>query len=53
MTLGDIDWVSVTGMIVLAVVLLPITRSGFAVSRAEGGVLLLAYLAYVGWLLAA
>ncbi|TVR50341.1 MAG: sodium:calcium antiporter [Puniceicoccaceae bacterium] len=37
-------------MIALALVLLPVLRTGFVISRFEGAFLLLAYLAYLGWL---
>ncbi len=53
LTLGSIDWVSVCSMLVTALVLLPIARTGFVVSRVEGGLLLLLYVGYTAWLLIA
>jgi cation:H+ antiporter len=38
-------------MLVLTVVLLPLMRSGFRVSRVEGGVLVAGYVAYTAYLL--
>ena len=49
---GNIDWGSIFSMILLAVVLLPIARTGFVVSRMEGSLLALFYAGYIGWLLA-
>lgn len=39
-------------MVGLALVMLPLMRTGFRLSRGEGGFLLAVYLVYVGWLLA-
>ena len=48
---GQVSMVSFAVMIGLAIVLLPLMRSGFQVSRREGAALLLVYAAYVYWLI--
>lgn len=45
-------WSDLGVMLLTAVVLLPMARSGFCLQRWEGGVLLIGYIAYVSWLLA-
>lgn len=46
---GGISMLDLGVMVGLAVGVLPIMRSGFVVSRLEGGLLLASYVAYVGW----
>ena len=53
LTISGLSWRDLLVMLGLAVALLPISRSGFVVSRREGLLLLLSYVAYVTWLLAA
>lgn len=50
---GGITGLDLGVMFFLSVALLPILRSGFVISRAEGVVLLTFYFAYVGWLVVA
>ncbi len=49
-TAGGITGVDLLVMTALAMLLLPIVRTGFRVSRLEGVVLVAIYVAYVGWL---
>jgi cation:H+ antiporter len=50
--MGGIERVDLAVMLLLAVALLPILRTGFVVSRIEGGLLLASYIGYVAWRLA-
>lgn len=47
---GDIAWSDLAVMVALAVITIPILRSGFEISRAEGALLVASYAAYIGWL---
>lgn len=47
---GDLAWSDLAVMVALAVAVLPILRSGFVISRLEGGFLVGSYVAYIGWL---
>lgn len=49
MSRGGIGGVDVGMMLALSIVLLPIVRTGFVVSRREGALLLASYVAYVVW----
>lgn len=49
---SGMTWRDLLVMLALAVALLPISRSGFVVSRREGALLVLCYVAYLIWLLA-
>lgn len=46
---GNIAWIDLGFMLILSVVLLPIMRTGFKVSRTEGAILLASYVGYVLW----
>ncbi|MEJ2483033.1 MAG: calcium/sodium antiporter [Gemmatimonadota bacterium] len=48
---GDVTMPSFALMIALAIALVPLMRSGFRVNRLEGSGLLLAYVAYLYWLM--
>ena len=46
---ADVIWVKLPVMIVLVLALVPFMRSGFRVTRLEGGILLACYLAFVAY----
>lgn len=48
---SSINYIDLLVMLVLTILLLPLARSGMKVSRVEGGILLISYLIYTGWLL--
>jgi len=50
---GDIAWTDLGVMVFLAIVLLPIARTGSIISRLEGLFLIAFYAAYLAWLAAA
>jgi cation:H+ antiporter len=50
---GEIAYLDLSVMFLLSVALLPIVRSGFVASRAEGAILLISYIGYVAWRVAA
>lgn len=47
---GGISQIDLLVMLGVAVIALPILRTGFVISRAEGVLLLLIYVGYIGWL---
>ena len=47
---GAVDFVSFGTMIGLAVLLVPVMRTGFRINRLEGAGLLVIYIAYIAWL---
>jgi cation:H+ antiporter len=47
---GDVSMASFGIMIALALLLIPLMRTGFRISRPEGAGLLIAYVAYLAWL---
>ncbi|MFH1498055.1 MAG: calcium/sodium antiporter [Verrucomicrobiota bacterium] len=49
----EISWIDLGLMLLLAVGLLPLARSGGRISRLEGAVLLAIYAGYTGWLVSA
>lgn len=49
---GEIGWATLGVMVAFAVVLVPLLYTRLELSRFEGAALLLAYVAYVGWLAA-
>ena len=51
LAMGNITWTDMVVMVVTAVVLVPIMRTGFTISRAEGAVMLVAYVGYVVYLI--
>lgn len=48
---SSINYIDLLVMLVLTILLLPLARSGMKISRIEGGILIISYLIYTGWLL--
>ena len=48
---GDLNYIDLGVMLFAALILLPLSKSGFKISRLEGGFLLLGYIVYIYYLL--
>ncbi len=49
--LGNVTWVDIGMLLIVAVAVLPLARTGFVLKRWEGALFLTGYAAYIGWLI--